>query len=201
LPIVTPGPLIPGAAEDCVPAHLRGQSLRRAPRAPSQRSCHAFIARLALSLLGAATAFSATAEPVKIRVGRGNAGEEQLWLMATKPQVTPNQGKTYMLEMTNFPATDKRFLAFEAGELDIATGSANSVILFASTDAHVNAIASISQESRKGFFTQYMVRKETRSTRSGNSKARPSALTASTPRSTFGRYWRCNRPGSIRART
>jgi ABC-type nitrate/sulfonate/bicarbonate transport system substrate-binding protein len=119
------------------------------------------IARLSLLLLAAATAFSAAvAEPVKIRVGRGSAAEEQLWLMAAKPQVAANEGKAYVLDMSSFPATDKRFLAFEAGELDIATGSANSVILFASTGAQVNAIASISQESRKGFFTQYMVKKD-----------------------------------------
>jgi ABC-type nitrate/sulfonate/bicarbonate transport system substrate-binding protein len=119
------------------------------------------MARLSLPLLAAATAFStAGAEPVKIRIGHGNAAEEQLWLMAAKPQIAPNQGKAYALDMSNFPATDKRFLAFEAGELDIATGSANSVILFASTGAQVTAIASISQESRKGFFTQYMVRKD-----------------------------------------
>jgi ABC-type nitrate/sulfonate/bicarbonate transport system substrate-binding protein len=119
------------------------------------------IARLSLSLL-AVTGWigAAAADPVKIRIGRGSAAEEQLWLIAAKPQVAPNQGKAYTLDLTNFPATDKRFLAFEAGELDIATGSANSVILFASTGAQVSAIASISQESRKGFFTQYMVKKE-----------------------------------------
>ncbi|MFL6797529.1 MAG: ABC transporter substrate-binding protein [Xanthobacteraceae bacterium] len=115
------------------------------------------IAMLAISAWSSA---SALAEPVKIRVGRGAAAEEQLWLMAAKPEIAPNQGRVYTLDLTNFPATDKRFLAFEAGELDIATGSANSVIQFASSGAHVNAIASISQESRKGFFTRYMVKKD-----------------------------------------
>jgi len=119
------------------------------------------IFRLSLAVLVMAIWLGdALAEPVKIRVGRGSAAEEQLWLLAAKPELAPNQGKAYTLDLTNFPATDKRFVAFEAGELDIATGSANSVILFASTGAQVNAIASISQESRKGFFTQYMVKKE-----------------------------------------
>ena len=119
------------------------------------------IVRLAAPLFAmAAWLGTAAAEPVKIRVGRGSAAEEQLWLMAAKPELARSQGTAYKLELTNFPATDKRFVAFEAGELDIATGSANSVILFASTGAQVNAIASISQESRKGFFTQYMVKKE-----------------------------------------
>src|SRR5262245_39940575 len=130
-------------------------------RTPERGTNMHTIARLALPLLAAmASIGAAAAEPVKIRIGRGNAAEEQLWLMAAKPGIAPNQGKAYALDLTNFPATDKRFLAFEAGELDIATRSANSVILFASTGAQVNAIASNSQESRKGLFTQYMVKKD-----------------------------------------
>jgi ABC-type nitrate/sulfonate/bicarbonate transport system substrate-binding protein len=103
---------------------------------------------------------SALAQPVTLRIGRGAAAEEQLWLMVAKPDVAPNQGKAYTLNLISFPATDKRFLAFEAGELDIATGSANSVILVSSTGAQMTAIASISQESKKGFVTQYMTRKD-----------------------------------------
>ena len=116
-------------------------------------TCDCFV--FAIGALG-----RAYAEPVTIRVGRGGAAEEQLWLMAAKPEITPNQGKAYKLDLINFPATDKRLLAFEAGELDIATGSANSVILVASTGALMNAIASLSQESKRGFVTQYMVNKD-----------------------------------------
>jgi ABC-type nitrate/sulfonate/bicarbonate transport system substrate-binding protein len=108
----------------------------------------------------AGSSAAAWAEPVTIRVGRGGAAEEQLWLMVAKPEIAPNQGKAYKLNLVSFPATDKRFLAFEAGELDLATGSANSVILVSSAGAQMTAIASISQESQKGFVTQYMVKKE-----------------------------------------
>lgn len=112
---------------------------------------------LAIAVGSIATAW---AEPITIRVGRGGAAEEQLWLMAAKPDITPNQGKAYKLNLVSFPATDKRFVAFEAGELDIATGSANSVILVASAGVQMTVIASISQESEKGFATQYMVKKD-----------------------------------------
>ena len=97
------------------------------------------------------------AAPLKIRIGRGGAGEEQLWLMAAKPEIATNQGKSYVLEMINFPATDKRFLAFEAGELDIATGGSSGVLMFASSGAKVTAVASLSKESNKGFVAEYMV--------------------------------------------
>ena len=65
------------------------------------------IVRLALPLFAvAAWLGTAAAEPVKIRVGRGSAAEEQLWLMAAKPELARSQGAAYKLELTNFPATD-----------------------------------------------------------------------------------------------
>ena len=121
---------------------------------------HKFAAFCFCVAMAAGSVSSALADPVTIRVGRGGAAEEQLWLMAAKPEIAPNQGKAYKLNLVSFPATDKRFLAFEAGELDLATGSANSVILVASSGAQMSAIASISQESQKGFVTQYMVKKD-----------------------------------------
>jgi ABC-type nitrate/sulfonate/bicarbonate transport system substrate-binding protein len=116
-------------------------------------------------LLACVAAFSiaafsgvASAEPLKIRIGHGSAAEEQLWLMAAMPEIGRSRGKAYELSFNRFAGADKRFQAFEAGEIDLATGSANSILLAASEGIDMKAIASISQESRKGFFTQYKVR-------------------------------------------
>ena len=69
-----------------------------------------------------APAQSATAgTPVEIRVGHGFAAEENLWLMAAKPDLAPNQGKAYRLAFTAFRGNADRLNAFEAGQLDLAT--------------------------------------------------------------------------------
>jgi ABC-type nitrate/sulfonate/bicarbonate transport system substrate-binding protein len=90
-------------------------------------------------------------------VGVGAAAEEQLWLMQAKPSVTPEQGKAYTLDVTRFAGTDKRFQAFEAGALDIATASSNAAMLAASEGAKFKVVASLSRESTKGFATTYLV--------------------------------------------
>src|SRR3954470_22886606 len=56
-------------------------------------------------------------EPTLIRLGRGFAAEEQLWLMSARPDLTPNQGKKYKLNQILFHANPERFQAFLAGEL------------------------------------------------------------------------------------
>ena len=108
-------------------------------------------------LLCATAAFS---QPVNIRVGHGSAAEETLWLMKAAPALTPSQGKIYDLEFTLFRGSDKRFQAFEAGELDIATGSAHSVMMAAAQGAKFKVVASLSREGAKGFSTKYMVRED-----------------------------------------
>lgn len=100
----------------------------------------------------------ASADPLTIRVGRGSAAEEQLWLMDAMPSVAPHNGKDYKIEMTLFRGTDKRFQAYEAGALDIITSSANSVMFAASQGAKMTIIASLSRETKKGFHTVYMVK-------------------------------------------
>ncbi|MSQ72868.1 MAG: ABC transporter substrate-binding protein [Betaproteobacteria bacterium] len=104
----------------------------------------------------ASVAQIADAQPVKIRVGHGAAAEEQLWLMKAKPDVTQQQGKAYALDFFLFPGTDKRFQAYEAGALDVLTGTGHSVILAASEGMNVKVLASISRESKQGFNTQYL---------------------------------------------
>jgi len=109
---------------------------------------------LGLSLNGA------SAEPTTIRVGIGSAVEEQLWLMLARPDLTPGQGKDYLIEYTRFPGADKRFQAFEAGALDIATASANSAIFAAAEGIDFKFIASLSRESQRGFFTKFITKEE-----------------------------------------
>lgn len=101
---------------------------------------------------------SAASAQVNIRVGHGSAAEETLWLMKADPKVTPSQGKAYKLDFTLFRGTDKRFQAFEAGELDIATGSSHSVLMAASEGARFKIVATLSREGASGFSTRYMVK-------------------------------------------
>ncbi len=101
---------------------------------------------------------AAAQTPVPIRIGFGYAVEEQLWLMKAKPDITPNQGKAYTLDMTGFRGTDQRFQAYEAGALDGMTSSGNTVLFAASQGVKYKALASLSYEGSKGFVTQYYVR-------------------------------------------
>ena len=78
--------------------------------------------------------------------------------MKADPKVTPSQGKVYKLDFTLFRGTDKRFQAFEAGELDIATGSSHSVLMAASEGARFKIVATLSREGASGFSTRYMVK-------------------------------------------
>jgi ABC-type nitrate/sulfonate/bicarbonate transport system substrate-binding protein len=113
------------------------------------------------ALLAAGTlAASAALAQVNIRIGHGSAAEETLWLMKADPKVTPGQGKAYKLDYTLFRGSDKRFQAFEAGELDIATGSAHSVMMAAAEGAKFKIVATISREGAKGFATRYMVKED-----------------------------------------
>jgi ABC-type nitrate/sulfonate/bicarbonate transport system substrate-binding protein len=112
----------------------------------------AFFAAVCLSI----SALQARAEPFTIRIGDGFAVEEQVWLMKALPSVAPNQGKIYNIELIPFRGADMRFAAFEAGQIDMATGGAQAVILAASQGADLRIIASISREQEPGFVTQYM---------------------------------------------
>jgi len=115
----------------------------------------------ALVSLAAAAAISvAAAEPVTIRIGRGAAAEEQLWLMKAKPALARNQGSKYNIEMTYFPSADKRFQAMEAGALDMTTSNAHTALYAAAANVPVKIVASISRESTKGAHTRFVVKAE-----------------------------------------
>ena len=94
-----------------------------------------------------------------IRLGRGFAAEEQLWLMSARPDLTPNQGKRYELKQILFQANPERFQAYLAGELDAGTAPGLSVIFARAQGVDMKVVASISQEAAGNHFTTaYMVK-------------------------------------------
>jgi len=114
----------------------------------------------AACLLGVviASASAAFGQPVTLRVGYGAAAEEPLWLLLAKPDLARNYGKAYTLDGSRFTGSDKRAQAFEAGAIDLASGSANGVIFGAAEGVLAKMIASISRESSRGFSTTFYVK-------------------------------------------
>jgi len=114
------------------------------------------LALLALSFSAHALAQSA---PL-IRLGRGFAAEENLWLMSARPDLTPNQGKRYELKQILFQANPERFQAFLAGEIDAGTAPGLAVIFARAQGLDMKIVASVSQEAagRQWFSTTYMVK-------------------------------------------
>ncbi|HEY3077936.1 MAG TPA: ABC transporter substrate-binding protein [Burkholderiales bacterium] len=100
------------------------------------------------------------AEPPLIRLGRGFAAEEQVWLMSARPDLTPNQGKRYQLKQILFQANPERFQAFLAGELDAGTAPGLAVMFGRAQGMDMKVVASICQEAsgKQYFQTTYMVK-------------------------------------------
>src|SRR6267142_1322192 len=114
---------------------------------------------ICLSLL--AITFSAeAAEPPLIRLGRGFAAEEQVWLMSARPDLTPNQGKRYQLKQILFQANPERFQAYLAGELDAGTAPGLAVIFARSQGMDIKIVANVCLEAagKEYFQTTYMVK-------------------------------------------
>src|SRR5437762_7216117 len=86
-------------------------------------------------------------EPTMIRLGRGFAAEEQLWLMSARPDLAPNQGKKYRLNQILFQANPQRFQAYLAGELDAGTAPGLSVIFARAQGVDMKVVAGICQEA------------------------------------------------------
>ena len=95
-----------------------------------------------------------------IRLGRGFAAEEQLWLMSARPDLTPNQGKRYQLKQILFQANPERFQAYLAGELDAGTAPGLAIIFGRSQGMDFKIVAGVCQEAAGGqyFTTVYMVK-------------------------------------------
>jgi ABC-type nitrate/sulfonate/bicarbonate transport system substrate-binding protein len=110
-------------------------------------------------------AFSFTAHALAqsaplIRLGRGFAAEENLWLMSARTDLTPGQGKAYELKQILFQANPERFQAFLAGEIDAGTAPGLAVIFARAQGLDMKIVASVSQEAagRQWFSTTYMVK-------------------------------------------
>lgn len=108
--------------------------------------------------IGAVMAIGAANAQTKIRIGYGAAAEEQFWLLMAKPDVGTQSGKAYIADHSRFAAADKRFQAFEAGALDVATMSANAALFAAGEGVQFKIIASLAKESPRGFATTYLVK-------------------------------------------
>ena len=113
----------------------------------------------------AIVAFSLSAHAVAqsaplIRLGRGFAAEENLWLMSARPDLTPNQGKRYELKQILFQANPERFQAFLAGEIDAGTAPGLAVIFARAQGLDMKIVASVSLEAagKQWFSTTYMVK-------------------------------------------
>jgi ABC-type nitrate/sulfonate/bicarbonate transport system substrate-binding protein len=100
-------------------------------------------------------------QPVEIRLGGGFASEEPLWLMQVDPSKTPNQGKTYTLNITQFRANADRLNAYQANQIDIASIGQGATMLAASQGIPLKVIASVIKDTPgKGFNTMFMALKD-----------------------------------------
>ncbi len=100
------------------------------------------------------------ADPPLIRLGRGFAAEEQVWLMSARPDLTANQGKRYQLKQMLFQANPERFQAFLAGELDAGTAPGLAVIFARAQGMDMKIVANVCLEAagKEYFQTTYMVK-------------------------------------------
>src|ERR671928_23320 len=117
--------------------------------------------RTVLALLAGVLASNAFAQQVPtIRLGRGFAAEEQVWLMSVRKDLTPNQGKKYELKQILFQANPERFQAFLAGELDAGTAPGLAVIFARAQGVDMKIVANICLEAAgsQWFSTTYMVK-------------------------------------------
>jgi ABC-type nitrate/sulfonate/bicarbonate transport system substrate-binding protein len=97
-------------------------------------------------------------KPVPIRLGNTTtSGEDQIWLMKARPDLTPNQGRLYTLETLQFRGGDLRFKAFQAGQTDGGVGNGAGVVQAAVKGVPLVALAAISEEDNAVYSTPYIV--------------------------------------------
>jgi ABC-type nitrate/sulfonate/bicarbonate transport system substrate-binding protein len=113
-----------------------------------------------LAVFGFLGSIAHAAEPPLIRLGRGFAAEEQVWLMSARPDLAPSQGKRYQLKQILFQANPERFQAYLAGELDGGTAPGLAVIFARAQGVDMKIVASVCMEAagKEYFSTTYMVK-------------------------------------------
>ena len=111
-------------------------------------------------LTGIGLAF-AQDKPVPIRLGMTTtSGEDQLWLMKARPDLTPNQGKAYTLETFPFRGGDLRFKAFQSGQADGAVATGTGALTAATKGVPLVVVAAISEEDDGTYSSPYVVLEE-----------------------------------------
>ena len=100
------------------------------------------------------------ADPPPIRFGHGFAAEEQVWLMAARPDLAPGQGTKYRLKFVSFQGNPERFQAYLANELDGGTAPGLAVIFARAQGLDLKIVAGICLEAdgKDWFTTAYMVK-------------------------------------------
>jgi ABC-type nitrate/sulfonate/bicarbonate transport system substrate-binding protein len=113
-----------------------------------------------VALLALAPLLAGAQEPPLIRFGHGFAAEEQVWLMAARPDLTPGQGTKYRLKFISFQGNPERFQAYLANELDGGTAPGLSVIFVRAQGLDIKIVAGICQEAagKEWFTTTYLVK-------------------------------------------
>ena len=126
---------------------------------PRARWC-AFVLLCLVALAWNAFPVPSAAEPLLIRFGHGFAAEEQVWLMAARPDLTPGQGTKYRLKMIAFQGNPERFQAYLAGEIDAGTAPGLAVIFAAAQGLDMKIVAGICLEAagKDWFSTTYMAK-------------------------------------------
>ena len=124
-------------------------------------TCRAILGLICLAALLAGSSLSAlAADPPVIRFGHGFAAEEQVWLMAARPDLAPGNGTKYRLKMVAFQGNPERFQAYLANELDGGTAPGLAVIFARAQGLDIKITAGICLEAdgKEWFTTAYMVK-------------------------------------------
>ena len=96
--------------------------------------------------------------PVPIRLGMTTtSGEDQVWLMKARPDLTPGQGKLYTLETFPFRGGDLRFKAFQSGQVDGAVATGTGALTAATKGVPLVIVAAISEEDNGHYSSPYVV--------------------------------------------
>ena len=97
-------------------------------------------------------------KPVTIRLGNTTtSGEDQMWLMKARPDLTPNQGKAYTLETYPFRGGDLRLRAFQAGQVDAVVTTGTGALTAAVKGVPLVIVAALSEEDNAHYSTPYVV--------------------------------------------
>jgi ABC-type nitrate/sulfonate/bicarbonate transport system substrate-binding protein len=94
---------------------------------------------------------AAEQKPVEIRFGRFASVDEPIWLMSLKPELAPNYGKLYTLNLQYLPTPTARLQAYQAGELDGGSITAIQAITAKSENVDLVLVASLFREKTGKF--------------------------------------------------